>query len=213
MLKYQIIPVTAFGQNCTLLWCDQTNEAAIVDPGGDAPLIMQAVKELAVKVTVILLTHGHLDHVGAAAELAKHYQVKVIGPHKADAFWLDALPVQSQRFGLPECPALILDRWLNDGDVVHVGNETLEVYHCPGHTPGHVIFFSRSARLAQVGDVLFNRSVGRTDFPQGSYDDLVTSIYSKLWPLGDDVVFIAGHGPMSNFGDERRYNPFVGENK
>lgn len=209
MLKYQIIPVTAFQQNCTLIWCDKTLKAALIDPGGDATTLMSAVDALKVEVTQILLTHGHLDHVGAAARLAKEYQVPVIGPHKADAFWLEALPEQSLRFGLPECSVLIPSRWLKEGDTIEVGNEKLAVLHCPGHTPGHVVFFSDSARLAQVGDVLFSGSIGRTDFPQGNYEALISSIRHKLWPLGDDIIFIPGHGPMSTLGNERRNNPFL----
>lgn len=212
MLKYQIIPVTTFQQNCTLVWCDKTLEAALIDPGGDATRLISAVEALKVKVTQILLTHGHLDHVGAAACLAKEYQVPVIGPHKADAFWLEALPEQRLRFGLPECSVLTPSRWLKEGDTVAVGDEKLAVLHCPGHTPGHVVFFSDSARLAQVGDVLFSGSIGRTDFPQGNYEALISSIRHKLWPLGDDVAFIPGHGPMSTLGNERLNNPFVGKN-
>ncbi|MFP9229804.1 MBL fold metallo-hydrolase [Pectobacterium cacticida] len=210
-MKYQIVPVTAFSQNCTLLWCEKTHEAAIVDPGGEAEKIKHAVEQLGVSVKQILLTHGHLDHVGAAAELAEHYQVPIIGPQREDAFWLDALPTQSQMFGLATCAPLTPSRWLQEGDAVNVGETTLKVFHCPGHTPGHIIFFDAQGRLAQVGDVIFNGGVGRTDFPQGDYQALIASIKNKLLPLGDDVTFIPGHGPMSTLGHERKTNPFLRE--
>lgn len=213
MLKYQIVPVTPFQQNCTLFWCDETKQAAVIDPGGDAQKIIAAVTANGITVTQVLLTHGHLDHVGAATELAQHYSVGITGPHKADAFLLDALPQQSRQFGFPDCEAFTPDRWLEDGDTVEIGNEALAVLHCPGHTPGHVVFFSEPTQLAQVGDVLFSGSIGRTDFPQGSYPSLIHSIKNKLWPLGDNVTFIPGHGPTSTFGHERRTNPFVGDGR
>ncbi|MBN3342349.1 MBL fold metallo-hydrolase [Pectobacterium brasiliense] len=210
-MKYQIVPVTAFSQNCTLLWCEKTNEAAIVDPGGDAEKIKRAVADAGISVKQILLTHGHLDHVGAAAELAEHYQVAIIGPHTEDAFWLEGLPAQSRMFGLEECAPLMPSRWLQEGDEVNVGETTLAVFHCPGHTPGHIVFFDAESRLAQVGDVIFNGGVGRTDFPQGDHQALIASIKNKLLPLGDDVTFIPGHGPMSTLGHERKTNPFLRE--
>lgn len=208
-MDYHIIPVTAFAQNCSLIWCAATNQAAIVDPGGDAEKIIRAVAEKGVQVSQILLTHGHLDHVGAAAELAAHYGVQIIGPHKRDAFWLDALPVQSQMFGLAECAPVTPDRWLEEGDSVQVGNITLEILLCPGHTPGHIVFFDRAGRLLVSGDVIFNGGVGRSDFPQGDHQALIDSIRVKLLPLGDDVTFIPGHGPMSTLGRERVSNPFL----
>ncbi|SLM63648.1 MULTISPECIES: MBL fold metallo-hydrolase [Dickeya] len=208
-MKYQIIPVTDFRQNCTLLWCENTQQAAIVDPGGDAQAIKQAVAQAGVTVTQILLTHGHLDHVGAAVELAEHFAVPIVGPHQADAFWLDGLPAQSRMFGLRDCPPLVPTRWLEEGDTVVIGESVLSVVHCPGHTPGHVVFVDEKARVAQVGDVIFRGGVGRSDFPQGNHQALVDSIRNKLFPLGDDMAFIPGHGPMSTFGEERRSNPFV----
>ncbi len=208
-MDYHIIPVTAFAQNCSLIWCAATNQAAIVDPGGDAEKIIRAVAEKGVQVSQILLTHGHLDHVGAAAELAAHYGVQIIGPHKRDAFWLDALPVQSQMFGLAECAPVTPNRWLEEGDSVQVGNITLETLLCPGHTPGHIVFFDRAGRLLVSGDVIFNGGVGRSDFPQGDHQALIESIRVKLLPLGDDVTFIPGHGPMSTLGRERVSNPFL----
>ncbi len=198
-------------QNCTLLWCDETQQAAIVDPGGDSERIKQLVEELSLNIAHILLTHGHIDHVAAARELADYYQTSIIGPHRSDNFWFEALPLQSEHFGLPACEAFRPDQWLKEGDVIKVGNEILNVYHCPGHTPGHIILFSQSIKLALVGDVLFNGSIGRTDFPLSSYDDLISSIKNKLWPLGDDVLFIPGHGPMSSIGEEHKNNPYVGD--
>jgi len=208
-MNYQTIPVTAFSQNCSLIWCPVTLQAAIVDPGGDAEKIKAHTAAKGVTITQILLTHGHLDHVGAAAELAAFYAVPVVGPHKADAFWLEGLPMQSQMFGFPECAPLTPDRWLEEGEVVHVGDTSLEVLLCPGHTPGHIVFFDRVSRLLISGDVIFSGGVGRTDFPQGSHTDLIDAIKNKLLPLGDDVTFLPGHGPSSTLGKERISNPFL----
>jgi len=208
-MDYHIIPVTAFSQNCSVIWCTESNEAALVDPGGDAETIKREVAALGVNLTQILRTHGHLDHVGAAAELAAHYSLPIVGPHKADKFWLDSLPTQSQMFGFAECPPLVPDRWLEEGETVQVGQTSLEVLLCPGHTPGHIVFFDRAGRLLVSGDVIFSGGVGRSDFPQGSHSDLIASIHNKLLPLGDDVTFIPGHGPMSTLGRERISNPFL----
>ncbi len=213
MIDGRIVPVTAFEQNCTILWCEKTRKAAVTDPGGDIERILTAVKQLDVTVEKILLTHGHIDHVGAAVPLARQLGVSIEGPQRADRFWLDSLPQQSRNFGLPVVvEAFEPDRWLEDGDTVTVGEVSFEVLHTPGHTPGHVVFFQREKRLALVGDVLFAGSVGRTDFPQGNYDSLVQSIRNQLFPLGDDVLFIPGHGPTSTFGRERAGNPYVGDN-
>ena len=211
MLKYQIVSVTSFQQNCTLLWCDLTRQAAIVDPGGEPQKIIQHIDANQLQVSCILLTHGHIDHVGAAVKLAEHYDVDILGPHQADLFWLESLPEQGHSFGFGVLDAFTPTKWLDEGDTVKIGNESLAVFHCPGHTPGHVIFYSDSAKLAQVGDVLFKGSIGRTDFQQGNARDLFISITTKLWPLGDNVTFIPGHGPISTFGAERRTNPFVGD--
>ncbi len=208
-MDYHIIPVTAFSQNCSLIWCSETRQAALVDPGGDAERIKHAVSQQNVDVVQILLTHGHLDHAGAAAEMAAHYGVPIIGPQKRDAFWLEGLPAQSKMFGLATCPPLTPDRWLEEGDHVQLGHVDLDVLHCPGHTPGHIVFFDRVGRLLVSGDVIFNGGVGRSDFPQGSHHDLINSIRDKLLPLGDDVMFIPGHGPMSTLGHERLTNPFL----
>ncbi len=210
-MKFAIVPVTPFQQNCTLLWCERTGKGAVVDPGGDVPRILAAVEKHGLEVGKVLLTHGHIDHAGGTAELARRLGVPVEGPQAEERFWIDALPQQSVMFGLPHADAFVPDRWLDDGDRVSVGEAELEVLHCPGHTPGHVVFFDRTARLAVVGDVLFAGSIGRTDFPRGDFATLVASIRQRLWPLGDDVRFIPGHGPMSTFGEERRSNPFVGD--
>jgi glyoxylase-like metal-dependent hydrolase (beta-lactamase superfamily II) len=210
-VQITIIPVTPFQQNCSLLVCEQTNRAALVDPGGDLDRILEAVERTGASPEKILLTHGHIDHCGGTAELARRLGLPVEGPHRDDRFWIDQLPQQGARFGFPRLEAFTPDRWLDGGDTVQFGNVTLEVRHCPGHTPGHVIFFSRAGRLALVGDVLFHGSIGRTDFPRGDHAMLIESITSQLWPLGDDVAFIPGHGPMSTFGEERRTNPYVGD--
>ena len=209
-LKYQIVPVTPFEQNCTLLWCDETLQAAVVDPGGDLARIMMAVEKNSLKLEKILVTHGHIDHAGGVAELAERLSLPVEGPHREDQFWIENMPQQAQMYGFPDVREFVPDRWLEQGDRVRFGQIEMQVLHCPGHTPGHVVFFNEDARLALVGDVLFKGSVGRTDFPRGSFDALIASIQQKLWPLGDDVTFISGHGPISTFGEERLTNPFCG---
>lgn len=210
-IKYQIVPVTPFEQNCTVLWCDQSKKAAVVDPGGDLVRVTAVLDKEGLMLEKILLTHAHIDHAGGTAQLAKQYAVPIEGPHKEDKFWIDALPQQSQMFGFPSVETFTPDRWLKDGDLVTVGDETLNVVHCPGHTPGHVVFHSSDAQLALVGDVLFHGGIGRTDFPKGDHATLIRSIKSNLWPLGNNTSFIPGHGPMSTFGEERRSNPFVAD--
>lgn len=211
MLEYLILPVTPFAQNCTLLWEAATRRAAVVDPGGDVDEIIAAVADQGLTVEKILLTHGHIDHVGGAAALARQLNVPVEGPQRDDAFWLDALPEQCRMFGFPDAPPLAPDRWFEEGDTATVGGLALDVLHTPGHTPGHVCFIHRPSKLAIVGDVLFAGSIGRTDFPRGDHATLIRAIREKLFPLGDDFAFIPGHGPMSTFGEERRGNPFVGD--
>lgn len=210
-MKYHIIPVTAFNQNCTLIWCEATQQAALVDPGGDAEKLKAEIAQQGVQLSQILLTHGHLDHVGAAAELAEYYQVPIYGPDKEDAFWFEGLPAQSRMFGFEVCLPFTPTQWLAEGDRVQVGDMSLHVLHCPGHTPGHIVFINDKARLALVGDVLFNGGVGRSDFLRGDHQALIDSIRTKLLPQGDDITFIPGHGPMSTFGAERQTNPFLRE--
>ena len=210
-LKVLIVPVTPFEQNCSILICEETNRAAIVDPGGDIPKILDALNKSGATPEKILLTHGHIDHCAGAVALAQQLNIEIEGPHKDEAFWLDQLPLQSQRFGFPKADAFTPNKWLDDEDVVTLGNVSLTVKHCPGHTPGHVVFYSLNDHLAIVGDVLFAGSIGRTDFPRGNHADLVGAIRTKLFPLGDDVAFVPGHGPMSTFGDERKNNPYVGD--
>ncbi|WP_344692319.1 MBL fold metallo-hydrolase [Sphingomonas cynarae] len=208
-LRAAIIPVTPLQQNCTLIWCTATMKAAVVDPGGDLPRIRAAIAEAGVTVEQVLLTHGHIDHAGEAKPLADELGVPIVGPHEDDRFWLARLDEDGRNYGIRGV-VFEPDRWLDDGDTVQVGDLTLDVYLTPGHTPGHVIFHHAPSAFALVGDVLFQGSIGRTDFPLGSFDDLVTSVTQKLWPLGD-VTFIPGHGQPSTFGHERRTNPFVGD--
>lgn len=209
-LQYKIIPVTPFEQNCSLVWCDVTKKAALVDPGGDLEKLLSAVDNAGVQLEKVILTHAHIDHAGAVGSLIEKHPVPIEGPHKEDDFWIQMLPQQSQMFGFPAAKTFSPDRWLNQDDTVSVGNEILEVLHCPGHTPGHVVFYHRPSALLFVGDVLFQGSIGRTDFPKGDHDTLCKSIRGKLWPLGDSVAFVPGHGPMSTIGQEIKTNPFVG---
>ncbi|MCG7895306.1 MAG: MBL fold metallo-hydrolase [Candidatus Thiodiazotropha taylori] len=210
-MQYKVIPVTPFEQNCTLFWCENTRAAAIIDPGGESQRLTAILEDLELKPEMILLTHGHLDHAGGAVELAERLGVPIHGPHKEDAFWLDNMDQQAEMFGFGDARKCTPDQWLEDGDQVSLGDEKLEVIHCPGHTPGHIVFFHRESRVAQVGDVLFKGSIGRTDFPRGDHQALLRSIRERLWPLGDDVRFIPGHGPDSTFGEERQTNPFVAD--
>jgi glyoxylase-like metal-dependent hydrolase (beta-lactamase superfamily II) len=210
MLRYLTVPVTPFAQNCSIVWCDATGDAAVVDPGGDLPRLREAIARAGVTPRAVWLTHAHIDHAGAAGTLAREDGLPIVGPHPGDRFWIDALPQQSAMFGFPRAESFAPTRWLEDGDSVSVGEQTLNVRHCPGHTPGHVVFHSPAAKRCFVGDVLFAGSIGRTDFPGGSHDQLIASITQRLWPMGDDTVFVPGHGPESTFGRERRTNPYVG---
>ena len=209
-LKAAIIPVTPLQQNCTLLWCTETMRAAFVDPGGDLDRLKAAAKQAGVTVEKILLTHGHIDHCGSAGILAAELDVPIEGPQEEDRFWIARLEDDGMRYGVPGKP-FEPNRWLEDGDTVTVGNLTLNVRHCPGHTPGHIIFHHPESKLAMVGDVLFQGSVGRTDFPRGNTQQLLDSITQRLWPMGNDTNFVPGHGPMSTFGHERATNPFVAD--
>jgi hydroxyacylglutathione hydrolase len=209
MLRYLTVPVTAFHQNASLVWDEDSRRAAVIDPGGDLDLLLAQAQRLGLSIEQIWLTHAHIDHAGGTAELAHRLGVPVIGPHPADQFWIDLLSEQSRMFGLPPAQAFAPDRWLHDGDTVELSGHALKVRHCPGHTPGHVVFHSPELKRAFVGDVLFAGSIGRTDFPQGDHATLIASITERLWPMGDDTVFIPGHGPESSFGEERRSNPYV----
>ena len=203
-------PVTPFAQNAPIIFCSETNKCAFVDPGGDADFLLQIAKENNLIPEKILLTHGHADHAGAAMEIAQILNIKIEGPHKEDKFLLDSLQSQGEMFGM-QARNCVPNKWLEDGDTVTVGNSMLDVIFTPGHTPGHVIFFSNDSNLALVGDVIFRGSIGRTDLPRGNHQDLINSISKKLWPLGNDVEFICGHGPNSTFGNERSSNPFVSD--
>ncbi|ACI99862.1 MBL fold metallo-hydrolase [Rhodospirillum centenum] len=210
-LRVAVIPVTPFAQNCSLLWCTATRRAAVVDPGGGVPTILEAVRRHGLTVERILVTHGHVDHAAAVADLAERLKVPVEGPGRQDDYWIAELAGHGAAYGMPYARPFTPDRWLGDGDTVTVGALTLQVLHCPGHTPGHVVFFHAPSRFAVVGDVLFRGSVGRTDFPGGSFEALAASIRGKLFPLGDDVTFLPGHGETSTFGQERQGNPFVSD--
>ena len=212
-MKFGILPVTDYQQNCSIIWCEKDMLGAIVDPGGDIPAIKQALDQVGIKPVKILLTHGHMDHVGGAKQLAEELDIPIIGPHIEDKFWLDSLKESCEMAGFPVSEAFAPHQWLNDGDEVELGKIKLQVLHCPGHTPGHIVFFDPKSKTAFVGDVLFQGSIGRTDFPKGDHDTLVSSIKTKLWPLGDDVTFVPGHGPLSTFGKERETNPFVSDSQ
>lgn len=211
MLRYQIIPVTPLQQNCTIFWSPETNRGGIVDPGGDLSLIRNFLSENDITLEMILCTHGHLDHVGAVSELANELSLPIIGPHKDDLFWIEGLPEAAEMFGFQNVETFVPDQWLEDGDKVEVAGATFDVVHCPGHTPGHVVFYQPEDNVAMVGDVIFQGSIGRTDFPKGDHQQLINSITKKLWPLGQEVTFVPGHGPTSTFGEERRSNPFVSD--
>jgi hydroxyacylglutathione hydrolase len=210
MLQYKTIPVTPFQQNCSLVWDDETRQAAVIDPGGDLDVLLAAVQQLGLKLEQIWITHAHVDHAAGTAELAEQLGLPIIGPHPGDQFWIDRLAASASSYGFPPAKAFTPTRWLQDGDTVTLGSHSLQVRHCPGHTPGHVVFYAPDIKRAFVGDVLFAGSIGRTDFPMGNHDDLINAIVQRLWPMGDDTVFIPGHGPESTFGRERKSNPYVG---
>ena len=205
-----VVPVTPLQQNCTLVWCTATMRGAFVDPGGDLPQLRAAITQAGVTIEKILLTHGHIDHCGSAGIFAEELGVPIEGPHRADSYWIERLAEDGARYGVTG-HSFTPDRWLEDGDEVTVGEVRFTVRHCPGHTPGHVVFHQPELRFALVGDVLFKGSIGRWDFPHGSQRDLIASIRERLWPMGAETAFVPGHGPMSTFGHERATNPLVGD--
>ena len=209
-MRAAIVPVTPLQQNCSLLWCTATNKAALIDPGGDLPRVKQALAQAGVELEKILITHGHIDHCGEAGILAKELGVPIEGPHEDDRFWISRLDDDGRKYGI-NGQVFEPDRWLVHGDKVTIGDLELDVIHCPGHTPGHVVFYHEPSRFAVVGDVLFQGSIGRTDFPMGKHQDLIDAITQRLWPLGNDVMFIPGHGPTSTFGQERKTNAYVSD--
>ncbi len=210
-MRYQVIPVTHYQQNCSVIWDAESGVGAVVDPGGDTEKILAFCQTNKIQLQKILLTHGHMDHVGGTAKIADAINIPIIGPHIADKYWIDALEQQSAMMGFPVAKGFEPDQWLHDGDRINVANFHLDVLHCPGHTPGHVVLYNAPAKIAFVGDVLFKGSIGRTDFPGGNHQQLLDSINLKLWPLGDDITFVPGHGPLSTFGQEKRSNPFVAD--
>ena len=209
-MKAVVIPVTPFQQNCTVIWCEETMKGAVSDPGGDLDQVQKAIADQGVEVEKILVTHGHMDHAGGVAELAERLDVPIEGPHEDDLFLIEGLADSGAKYGLDARP-FTPTRWLHGGDTVSFGNETMSVRHCPGHTPGHIIFHDAKAKVALVGDVLFQGSIGRSDLPGGDHDTLIRSIREQLWPLGDETTFVSGHGPISTFGHERQSNPFVAD--
>ena len=210
-MKFETIPVTTFQQNCTLVWCEKSNQAAIIDPGGEAADLIKEIEKRGLKLETVLLTHGHIDHVGAAKEVAEKLNVEINGPLKEDKFLFEALSQQSEMFNFPNTEPFFPDHWLKDGDVIVIGEIKLNVIHAPGHTPGHVVYFEPESSTVFVGDVLFRGSIGRTDLPGGNHAQLLAAIKERLFPLGDDVVVVPGHGPLASMGTERRMNPFVAQ--
>jgi glyoxylase-like metal-dependent hydrolase (beta-lactamase superfamily II) len=210
-LEIRVIPVTPFQQNTSLIWSEVTKEAVFIDPGGEVDRLLGAAAEFDVKIVAVWLTHGHIDHAGAAAEIAERTGVPVIGPHENDQWLLDSLESQAAIYGMAGARNVKPDRYLDDGDQLELGGLTFDIVHCPGHTPGHIVITQRDVKVAFVGDVLFQGSIGRTDFPRGNYEQLIASITEKLWPLGNDMRFVPGHGPTSTFGQERQHNAFVSD--
>jgi glyoxylase-like metal-dependent hydrolase (beta-lactamase superfamily II) len=210
-IRALVTAVTPLQQNCTIVFRPQSRKAAVIDPGGEVERILKVARDHRLEIEKIWITHGHLDHAGGAAALKAATGAPIEGPHLEDRFWIDQIEASGARWGMPDARGFIPDRWLAQGDTVELDGEPFEVLHCPGHTPGHVAFFHREARFAQVGDVLFAGSIGRTDFPRGDFEQLIASIVGRLWPLGDDVTFVPGHNQISTFGAERRTNPFVSD--
>ncbi|MEM9029619.1 MAG: MBL fold metallo-hydrolase [Pseudomonadota bacterium] len=211
-LRAGIVPVTPLQQNCTLVWDEDSKDGVVVDPGGDVDAIISAVTDSGIKVTDILLTHGHFDHAAGADELRERLSVKISGPHEADRFLLDELAQSGASYGIQGARNVTPDRWLDEGDALQFAGRSFDIYHCPGHSPGSLVYVSTADKFALVGDVIFQGSIGRTDFPYGDHDALISAIKTKLLPLGDDITFVCGHGPPSTLGEERRTNPFVSGN-
>ncbi|OUY09109.1 MBL fold metallo-hydrolase [Acinetobacter populi] len=209
MLRCQIVPVTAFAQNCSIVWDDDSMDAVLIDAGGEPEKLQQAVRDLGVNVKALWITHGHLDHIGAVGTLAKAYAVPVIGPQKEDQFWVDSLQDVCRNYGFPVPEPVHIDQWLEGGEILKLGNYAFEVRYTPGHTPGHVVFYCKQMNILWTGDVLFKGSIGRTDFPRGDFDTLIDSIKTQLFTLPDDTQFISGHGAISSIGQEKQFNPFV----
>ena len=208
-LRAAIVPVTPLQENCSLIWSEATQTGAVIDPGGDVPVILDAIKQVGMTAEKIILTHGHLDHVGGAMELKEALGVEIEGPHLADKFLMERAEEQAASYGLSGMRNAMSDRWLSEGDALEIAGEAFEIIHCPVHSPGSLVYYNKANRFALVGDVVFQGSIGRTDFPYGDHDALISAIKTKLFPLGDDIAFICGHGPMSTFGDERQTNPFL----
>ncbi len=208
-LKAAVVQVTPFEQNCTLIWDQAPKRGAVIDPGGDVDRIEGAIAQVGLTVEKIVLTHGHLDHVGGAAELKQKLGVPIEGPHIADKFLMDGVEEQATRYGLTGLRNATSDRWMSEGETLTIGGHDFEIFHCPGHSPGSLVYVNRPNRFALVGDVIFRGSIGRTDFPYGDHDALINAIKTKLFPLGDEIAFICGHGPMGQFGLERQSNPFL----
>ena len=209
MLQVKIVPVTAFAQNCSIVWDSESKEAVLIDAGGEPEKLQKEVQELGLIVKALWLTHGHLDHAGAVGALTKLWNIPVIGPHKEDAFWLDMIQEVSARYGFPIPEPVVGNQWLEGGEVLELGNEKFEVRFAPGHTPGHVIFYNENNGVLWTGDVLFKESIGRTDFPKGNHQQLIDSIHRECFSLPDETQFISGHGPISTIGHEKKYNPFI----
>lgn len=208
-LRAAIVPVTPLEQNCSLVWSEATKKGAVIDPGGDVPRILDAIKQVGMEAERIILTHGHLDHVGGAMELRDALGVPIEGPHPADKFLMERAEEQARSYGLSGMRNASSDRWLEEGDPLEIGGEAFQIFHCPGHSPGSLVYYNARNHFALVGDVLFQGSIGRTDFPYGDHEALIAAIKMKLLPLGDDIAFICGHGPTSTFGNERQSNPFL----
>lgn len=208
-MHYQILPVTPYQQNCSLVWCETSNIAALIDPGGESTRLISEVRQRNLTLEKVILTHGHLDHVGAANEIAQQFNIPIIGPHEADQFWFDWLPGQAEMFNFPPLEAFLPQQWVKEGDRITVGEIQFQVFHCPGHTPGHIVLYEPNNKLLFAGDVIFQGSIGRTDFPKGNHGELIESIRNKILSLDEDITIVPGHGPITTVGYEKLHNPFL----